>query len=35
MGIEIEVNTLEDMCDLMCYNKLPRREKQNDRLNKA
>lgn len=25
MGIEIEVNSLEEMCDLMCYNKLPRR----------
>ena len=23
MGMEIEVNSLEDMCDLMCYNKLP------------
>jgi hypothetical protein len=26
MGMEIEVNTLEDMCDLMCDNKLPRRK---------
>ena len=23
MGIEIEVNSLEDMCDLMCNNKIP------------
>ena len=26
MGIEIEVNSLEDMCDLMCYNKIPRKK---------
>ena len=26
MGIVIEVNTLEEMCDLMCENKLPRRD---------
>ena len=26
MGIEIEINNLEDMCDLMCYNKLPRKK---------
>ena len=25
MGIEIEINSLEDMCDLMCYNKIPQR----------
>jgi hypothetical protein len=25
MGIEIEINSLEDMCDLMCYNKIPKR----------
>jgi len=23
MGIEIQVDSLEDMCDLMCYNKIP------------
>lgn len=27
MGIEIEINSLEDMCDLMCYNKIPKRRK--------
>ena len=26
MGIEIEINSLEDMCDLMCYNKIPRKK---------
>ena len=26
MGIEIEVNTLEEMCDLMCNNKLPKQK---------
>ena len=24
MGIEIEINSLEDMCDLMCYNRIPK-----------
>lgn len=28
MGIEIEVNSLDEMCDLMCYNKIPKRRKQ-------
>ena len=30
MGIEIQVDTLEDMCELMCDNKIPRREKRKE-----
>ena len=26
MGIVIEINSLDEMCDLMCYNKLPQEE---------
>ena len=26
MGIEIQVNSLDEMCDLMCYNKIPRKK---------
>ena len=26
MGMEIEVNSLEEMCDLMCSNKLPKKK---------
>lgn len=26
MGIEIEVNSLEDMCALMCDNRIPKRK---------
>lgn len=33
MGIEIQVNSLEEMCDLMCDNRLPQRgEKKMSRL---
>jgi len=32
MGIEIKINSLEDMCDLMCYNKLPGRRKQMEHI---
>ena len=31
MGIEIEVNSLEDMCALMCDNRLPKKKKKKDR----
>ena len=30
MGIEIVIDNLEDMCDLMCYNKIPERDKNMD-----
>ena len=30
MGIEIEVNSLEDMCALMCDNRIPKRRKRVD-----
>ena len=30
MGIEIEVNTLEDMCALMCDNRIPEKKDQKD-----
>ena len=28
MGIEIEVDSLEDLCDLMCYNKIPKKKRK-------
>ena len=28
MGMEIEVNSLEEMCDLMCDNKIPEKRKR-------
>lgn len=30
MGMEIQVNSLEEMCDLMCDNKLPNRKKEKE-----
>ena len=30
MGMEIEVNSLEDMCALMCDNRLPRKKPKRD-----
>ena len=27
MGMEIEIDSLEDMCNLMCLNKIPKRRK--------
>ena len=27
MGMEIEINSLDEMYDLMCYNKIPKRRK--------
>lgn len=31
MGLEIQVSSLEEMCDLMCDNKLPNRKKDRKR----
>lgn len=36
MGIEIEVNSLEEMCDLMCDNIIPKgKEGEHDREGKT
>lgn len=36
MGLEIQVNSLEEMCDLMCNNALPKRnvKETKDSINK-
>ena len=31
MGLEIEVDSLEDMCALMCDNRLPRKRKKKNK----
>lgn len=28
MGMEIEITTMDEMCDLMCNNRLPRKRKK-------
>lgn len=30
MGKEIVIDSLEDMCDLMCYNKIPKERKMDE-----
>lgn len=30
MGMEIQVNSLEEMCDLMCDNKIPKQKKEKE-----
>lgn len=33
MGLEIQVNSLDELCDLMCDNAIPKRRKQVKRFN--
>ena len=30
MGMEVTIDSLEDMCSLMCDNRIPKKERKND-----